>query len=102
MGCKGYQGQKSYLSNLQHLGIQAVQVEDELRKADQGQLDGEHFPEGPVVGGVRKGVQGPFLQHAPWHHVALYLLQNVAENLKRGDRKRGIPLWRISRRLLQL
>lgn len=68
---------RSYLCDLQHLGVEPVQVKHELSQADEGQLDGEHLPEGPVVGGVGERVQGPLLQHAARHHVALHLLQDV-------------------------
>lgn len=70
-----------YLRDLQHLGVESVQVEHELGQADEGQLDGEHLPEGPVVRGVGEGVQGPLLQHAARHHVALHLLQDVPQDL---------------------
>lgn len=71
-----------YLRDLQHLGVESVQVEHELGQADEGQLDGEHLPECPVVGGVGEGVQGPLLQHAAGHHVALHLLQDVPQDLE--------------------
>lgn len=71
-----------YLSDLQHLRVQPVQVQDKLCKADQGKLDGEHLPEGPVVRGVGERVQGPLLEHAARHHVALHLLENVSKDLK--------------------
>lgn len=57
-------------------------MQDELRKADEGKLDGEHLPEGPVVGGVGEGVQSPLLKHAAWHHVALNFLEDVSKDLK--------------------
>lgn len=78
----------SYLCDLQHLWVESVQVEHELSQADEGQLDGEHLPEGPVVGGVGERVQGPLLQHAAGDHVALHLLQDVAQHLEghRGER----------------
>lgn len=72
----------SYLCNLQHLRVESVQVEHELCQADEGQLDGEHLPEGPVVGGIGERVQGPLLQHAAGYHVALHLLQDVPEHLE--------------------
>lgn len=58
-------------------------MEDEFREANQGQLDGEHLPEGPVIRGVGEGVQSPLLEHAARHHVTLHLLQDVSENLHR-------------------
>lgn len=67
----------SYLCYLQHLGVEPVEVEHELRQAYEGQLDGEHLPEGPVIGGVGEGVKSPLLQHAARHHVPLHLLQDV-------------------------
>lgn len=81
----------SYLRDLQHLGVEPVEVEHELGQAYQGQLDGEHLPEGPVIGGVREGVEGPLLQHAAGHHVALHLLQDVPQDLV-VDRGRE---WRL-------
>ena len=77
-----------YLSDLQHLGVESVQVQDELRKADERELDGAHLPEGPVVGGAGDGVQGPLLQHAAGHHVALHLLEDVSQDLQRRTRPR--------------
>lgn len=76
-----------YLGDLQHLGVESVEVQDELREADERELDGEHLAEGPVVGGVGEGVQGPLLEHAAGHHVALNLLEDVAKDL--GDREFG-------------
>ncbi len=76
---------KSYLCNLQHLGVKPVEVQHELGQTNEGQLDGEHLPEGPVVCGVGEGVESPLLQHAARHHVALHLLQDVPQNL-RADR----------------
>lgn len=78
----------SYLCYLQHLRVEPVQVEHELRQADEGQLDGEHLPEGPVVGGVGEGVQSPLLQHAARHHVALHLLQDVPQDLVAARKQR--------------
>jgi len=76
-----------YLCDLQHLGVESVEVQDELCEADECQLDGEHLAEGPVVGGVGEGVQGPLLEHAAGHHVALNLLEDVSKDL--GDREFG-------------
>lgn len=70
-----------YLSDLQHLGVEPVEMEHELGQTDEGQLDGEHLPEGPVIGGVGEGVKSPLLQHAARHHVALHLLQDVPQDL---------------------
>lgn len=78
----------SYLCDLQHLRVESVQVEHELGQADEGQLDGEHLPEGPVVGGIGERVQGPLLQHAAGHHVALHFFQDVAEHLVEPRGKR--------------
>lgn len=71
----------SYLCDLQHLRVEPVEVEHELGQTYERQLDGEHLPEGPVVGGVGEGVEGPLLQHAARHHVALHLLQDVTQDL---------------------
>lgn len=78
----------SYLSYLQHLRVQPVEMEHELCQADEGQLDGEHLAEGPVICGVGESVESPLLQHAARNHVALNLLQDIPENLpikKKGD-----------------
>lgn len=56
-------------------------MKDELCKANEGQLDGEHLPEGPVIRGVGEGVQSPLFEHAARHHVTLHFLQDVSENL---------------------
>lgn len=77
----------SYLRYLQHLGVEPVEVEHELGQTDEGQLDGEHLPEGPVIGGVGESVESPLLQHAARHHVALHLLQDVPQDL--GARRRN-------------
>lgn len=57
-------------------------MQDELREANQRELDGEHLPERPVVCGVGEGVQSPLLQHAAWHHVTLHFLEDVSKDLK--------------------
>lgn len=57
-------------------------MQDEFCKADQGELDGEHLAEGPVVRGVGERVQGPLFEHAAWHHVTLNLLEDVSQYLK--------------------
>lgn len=72
---------EAHLGNLQHLRVEPVQMKDEFCKTNEGQLDGEHLPEGPVVRGVGESVQSPFLEHAARHHVTLHLLQDVSENL---------------------
>ena len=79
-----------YLGDLQHLGVESVEVQHELGQADERQLDGEHLAEGPVVCGVGEGVQGPLPQHASGHHVALHLLQDVPQDLgkERGRREK--------------
>lgn len=66
-------------------------MKDEFCKANEGQLDGEHLPEGPVIRGVGEGVQSPLLEHAARHHVTLHFLQDVSENLhsKRVTRKKA-------------
>ena len=51
----------SYLCYLQHLGVEPVEVEHELSQTDEGQLDGKHLPEGPVISGVGEGVESPLL-----------------------------------------
>lgn len=84
----------SYLRYLQHLGVEPVEVEHELGQTNEGQLDGEHLAEGPVIGGVGKGVESPFLQHAARHHVALHLLQDVPQDLEVDRREQ-----RLGRRL---
>lgn len=78
----------SYLCYLQHLRVEPVEVEHELSQTYEGQLDGEHLPEGPVIGGIGKGVEGPLFQHAARHHVALHLLQDVPQDLV-VDRRSG-------------
>lgn len=57
-------------------------MQDELCKANERQLDGEHLPEGPVVCSIGERMQGPLLQHATGDHVALDLFENVSEDLE--------------------
>lgn len=76
----------SYLCYLQHLGVEPVEVEHELSQTDEGQLDGEHLPEGPVISSIGEGVESPLLQHAARHHVALHLFQDVPQDLVEDER----------------
>lgn len=57
-------------------------MEHELCQTNEGQLDGEHLSERPVISGVGERVESPLLQHAAGNHVALHLFENVPQDLE--------------------
>lgn len=68
-------------------------MQDELCKADERQLDGEHLAEGPVVCSIGEGVQGPLLQHAAGDHVALDLFEDISEDLEHTSLYESLPMF---------
>lgn len=75
-----------------HVGVESGEVESVLEDAAERQLQREHLAERPVVGGGVESPRRPILQHRLRDHVALNVLEDVAERQVVGLRSALLDL----------